>query len=104
MFKDLLHKAKEAIKEIASDEVKFNGYMDKIFEKVDKDENGFIEKEEIESLIRNIALKLKKDFEVPEDKIISILETIDTDGDGKISRDEFRKTSRLKLLSLVNSD
>jgi calmodulin len=104
MFKDLLHKAKDAIRDIASDEIKFNGYMDKLFDKVDKDENGFIEKEELESLIRNIALKLKKDFEVPEEKIISILETIDTDGDGKISRDEFRKTSRLKLLSLVNSD
>ena len=104
MFKDLLHKAKEAIKEIANDEVKFNGYMDKIFEKVDKDENGFIEKQELETLIKEIALKFKKDFEVPEDKVQSVLEKIDTDGDGKISKEEFRKTSRLKLLSLVNSD
>lgn len=104
MFKGLLNKAKDAIRDIASDEIKFNGYMDKVFDKVDSDENGFIEKEELETLIKTIALKLKKDFEVPEEKIQSILETIDTDGDGKISREEFRKTSRLKLLSLVNSD
>ena len=67
-------------------------------------QSDFIEKEEVETLIKTIALKFKKDFEVPEEKIITVLESIDKDGDGKISKEEFRTTSRLKLLSLVNSE
>ena len=29
---------------------------------------------------------------------------MDTDSDGKISKEEFRKTSRTKLLAIVNDD
>ena len=47
-------------------------------------QSGFIEKEDVETLIKTIALKFKKDFEVPEEKIITVLESIDKDGDGKI--------------------
>lgn len=104
MFSGLFSKAKNALKEVVDDEQKFNGYMDKFFDKIDSDQSGFIEKEEVETLIKTIALKFKKDFEVPEEKIITVLESIDKDGDGKISKEEFRTTSRLKLLSLVNSD
>ena len=104
MFSGLFSKAKNALKEVVDDEQKFNGYMDKFFDKIDSDQSGFIEKEEVETLIKTIALKFKKDFEVPEEKIITILESIDKDGDGKISKEEFRTTSRLKLLSLVNSE
>jgi Ca2+-binding EF-hand superfamily protein len=104
MFSGLFSKAKNALKEVLDDEQKFNGYMDKFFDKIDSDQSGFIEKEEVETLIKTIALKFKKDFEVPEEKIITVLESIDKDGDGKISKEEFRTTSRLKLLSLVNSE
>jgi Ca2+-binding EF-hand superfamily protein len=104
MFSGLFSKAKNALKEVLDDEPKFNGYMDKCFDKIDSDQSGFIEKEEVETLIKTIALKFKKDFEVPEEKIITVLESIDKDGDGKISKEEFRTTSRLKLLSLVNSE
>lgn len=104
MFSGLFSKAKNALKEVVDDEQKFNGYMDKFFDKIDSDQSGFIEKEEVETLIKTIALKFKKDFEVPEEKIITVLESIDKDGDGKISKEEFRTTSRLKLLSLVNSE
>ncbi len=104
MFSGLFSKAKNALKEVVDDEQKFNGYMDKFFDKIDSDQSGFIEKEEVETLIKKIALKFKKDFEVPEEKIITVLESIDKDGDGKISKEEFRTTSRLKLLSLVNSE
>ena len=67
-------------------------------------QSGFIEKEDVETLIKTIALKFKKDFEVPEEKIITVLESIDKDSDGKFLKEEFRTTSRLKLLSLVNSE
>ena len=39
---------------------------------------------------------------ISEEKIISIFESIDKERDGKISKEEFRITSRLKLLSLIH--
>ena len=76
--------------------------MDTAFDKVDVDKNGYLEKEELRELVQDLVNKLKKDTNVPEDKVKSAMELIDTDGDGKITKEEFRKTSRTKLLAIVS--
>ena len=77
--------------------------MDTAFDKVDVDKNGYLEKEELRELVQDIVHKIKKDTNVPEDKVKSAMELIDTDGDGKITKEEFRKTSRAKLLAICSS-
>ena len=97
-----VNKGKTSLKGLLDDEEKFNNYMDTAFDKVDVDKNGYLEKNELRQLVQDIVNKLKKDTNVPEDKVKSAMELIDTDGDGKITKEEFRKTSRTKLLAIVS--
>ena len=97
-----VNKGKTSLKGLLDDEEKFNNYMDTAFDKVDVDKNGYLEKNELRQLVQDIVNKLKKDTNVPEDKVKSAMELIDTDGDGKITKEEFRKTSRAKLLAIVS--
>ena len=60
-------------------------------------------KEEVRQLVQDLVNKLKKDTNVPEEKVKSALELIDTDKDGKVTKEEFRKTSRAKLLAICSS-
>ena len=101
----MLKKAKEGLKNILDDEPKFNGYMDSCFEKVDTDNSGYIEEKELETLIKKVTELFKfKKIEVTEEQINNALKLMDTDKDGKISKEEFRKTSRTKLLAIVNDN
>ena len=51
--------------------------------------------------MQDLINKLRKETKIPEDKVQYIIKTIDTDGDGKISKEEFKKISRTKLLSII---
>ena len=99
----MVDKGKSSFKSILNDEKKYNEYSDNVFDKVDKNKNGYIEKNELANLIQELINKLKKETKIPEDKVETALKVIDTDGDGKISKEEFRKTSRTKLLAIVAS-
>ena len=98
----VVEKGKQSLKDIVSDEQKYGEYSDTAFDKVDTNKSGYIEKDELNALINELISKLKQDTRVPEDKVETALKTLDTDGDGKISREEFKKTSRTKLLSIVS--
>ena len=98
---ELVDKGKASFKKLINDEKKYGEYSDNVFDKVDKDKNGYVEKGEIANLIQELIKKLKKDTKVPEDKVQTALKLIDTDGDGRISKEEFRKTSRTKLLTII---
>ena len=99
----LIDKGKSTLKSILNDQKKYNKYSDNVFDKVDKNKNGYIEKDELANLIREMIKKLKKETNIPEDKVEAALKLIDTDGDGKISKEEFRNKSRTKLLSIISS-
>jgi Ca2+-binding EF-hand superfamily protein len=79
--------------------------MDSCFDKVDADKSGYIEEKELETLLKKVTELFKfKKIEVTEEQINNALKIMDTDSDGKISKEEFRKTSRTKLLAIVNDD
>ena len=98
----VMKKGKMSFKSLLNDEKQYNDYSDKVFEQVDTNKNGYLEKDELKKLIEQMVNKFKKDVAIPEDKVKSALELIDTDKDGKISKEEFRKTSRTKLLAIVS--
>ena len=101
----MLKKAKEKLKSVIDDETTFNSYMNYCFNKDDDDISGYIEEKELETLLKKVTELFKfKKIEVTEEQINNALKIMDTDSDGKISKEEFRKTSRTKLLAIVNDD
>ena len=98
----VVNKGKTSLKDILNNESKYNEYSDTAFDKVDTNKNGYIEKNELGALVQELITQFKKDTTVPEDKIQSALEVMDTDHDGKVSKEEFRKTSRAKLLAAIS--
>ena len=98
------NKGKETLLSILYDEVKYSSYSDTAFDKIDIDKNGYIEVYELTQLIQEFVNKIKKDVVIPEDKVKSALQYLDADGDGKLSKEEFRNQSRFKLLSFVRKE
>ena len=99
----IINKGKSKLKSILNDEKKYNEYSDKVFNKADKDKNGYIDKKELAILMQDLINKLRKETKIPENKVELVIKTIDKDDDGKISKEEFRKISRTKLLSIITS-
>eukprot|EP00331_Platyophrya_macrostoma_P011159 CAMPEP_0176411442 /NCGR_PEP_ID=MMETSP0127-20121128/3608_1 /TAXON_ID=938130 /ORGANISM="Platyophrya macrostoma, Strain WH" /LENGTH=503 /DNA_ID=CAMNT_0017791037 /DNA_START=38 /DNA_END=1549 /DNA_ORIENTATION=+ len=63
----------------------------KIFEKYDADKSGFLEEDEIPFVLRETYKKIGLNKEVKDQDVKTYIKTLDANGDGKISLDEFIK-------------
>ena len=59
------------------------GSIRSVFEKMDEDRSGAIEKDELRRLLRQLKI------DVDEDELRAVLECLDIDGDGQITYEEF---------------
>lgn len=79
----------KAIKDILSNEKKFNEVARVAFDSVDTDKSGQIDAQELEKVMVQIATDMGADPPTKED-VLEVLEHLDSDKSGKISFDEFK--------------
>ena len=87
---------------ISTNNTKFTDITSSAFDKYDKDKSGYIEQAELKEVINDMANHLNKSTNIDEETVKKVLETMDTDKDGKMSKEEFIKISREKLLAAFN--
>ncbi|CAD8045236.1 unnamed protein product [Paramecium primaurelia] len=76
-------------------------FCNRVFEKYDKNKSGFIEIDELTTLLNNLAKEINS--QLPTQKEIDyILTYLDTNNDKKISRSEFQKLGQLMVKILAN--
>ena len=94
-------KIREEIKKRVLDESVFGPMVDDLFNSVDSDKNGFIDRAELKKLLAEIGQVL----EIPppsDEDVDNELKRLDDNKDGKISKQELRKL--VKELVLVFTD
>jgi Ca2+-binding EF-hand superfamily protein len=90
----------KAIKDILSNEKKFNEVAKVAFDSVDTDKSGQIDGCELEKVMVQIATDMGADPPTKED-VMEVLEHLDTDKSGKISFDEFKVLIRDVLEAML---
>ncbi|CAD8156916.1 unnamed protein product [Paramecium pentaurelia] len=76
-------------------------FCNRVFEKYDKNKSGFIEIDELTTLLNNLAKEINS--QLPTQKEIDyILGYLDTNNDKKISRSEFQKLGQLMVKILAS--
>ena len=63
--------------------------LNKEFDEIDTDKSGFIEYKEVKAFLTQLINAIDPSIEVPEDAVKNWIEELDTNHDGKVSRDEF---------------
>ena len=95
-------RAINSVKKLINNKVKYTEVTSSAFDKYDKDKSGYIEQSELKAVIKDMAAKLNQETEISEEDVINVLQTIDTNRDGKISKEEFANLSREKLLEALS--
>ncbi|CAD8159594.1 unnamed protein product [Paramecium octaurelia] len=76
-------------------------FSNRVFDRYDKNHSGFIEKDELNALLYNLAIELNS--QQPTKKEIDyMLSYLDTNNDSKISRTEFQRLGELMVKVLGN--
>ncbi len=91
-----------SIKNLLNDTTHYTQFASNTFDKFDKTKSGYIEQAELKEVINDMANHLNKSTNIDEETVKKALETMDTDKDGKMSKEEFIKISREKLLAAFN--
>ena len=91
----------EAIRDILTNEKKFNDVVKVAFDSVDTDKSGLIDEEELGRVMTQIALDMETEPPTQED-VKKCLEHLDTDHSGKIDCDEFKILIREVLSALLD--
>lgn len=90
------------IKDILENEEKLKAVSDSLFEQKDTDKTGFIEEKEFITIVTEFS----QTMEIPppsEGDVKSMIESLDSNNDGKFSKDEFVVFLRLLLQALLDS-
>jgi Ca2+-binding EF-hand superfamily protein len=90
----------EEIKAILDDETRLNEVTQAVFQQVDTNESGLIDKDEL----RNALLTVSREANLPipdEEKITEVFKNLDVDKSGTIDVKEFRVLVIALLKSLV---
>ena len=90
----------QAIKEILSNELKFNEVAKVAFDSVDTDKSGQIDASELEQVMIQIATDMGADPPAKED-VMGVLEHLDEDKSGKVDFDEFKVLIRNVLEAML---
>ena len=92
---------KDMIKKVITNKY-FDELVEQTFAKADKDGSGFIEKGEYVILCETIAKELNT-TPPSEEEILAGLHNLDTNKDGKLSKEEFRTPVKYILKAVVEN-
>ena len=90
----------EAIREILTNEKKFNDVAKVAFDSVDTDRSGLIDEEELGKVMTQISIDMEAEPPSKED-VKKVLEHLDADHSGKIDCEEFKILIREVLGALL---
>ena len=94
-------KAINSVKKLINNKTQFNQMTSSSFDKYDKDKSGYIEESELKEVINEMAIQLNLNTDISQDDVKKVLDTIDINKDGKISKEEFENLSKEKLLEAL---
>lgn len=94
---------KDEIMKKINDPTYFSKASKQVFEETDINEDGFIEKKELYQSLYNLAIQLNMDPPT-RNEIDSKMETYDTNGDGKLSREEFGPIAKQILIDILTAE
>lgn len=93
---------KEEVKKKVMDESVFGPLVDDTFTNADTDKSGFIERGELKSVLNEISEALG--IPSPTDAEIDVeLKRLDTNNDGKVSKQEFRTLVKDLVMIIVEA-
>ena len=90
----------EAIRDILTNEKKFNDVVKVAFDSVDTDRSGLIDEDELGKVMTQISLDMETEPPSRED-VKKVLDHLDADHSGKIDCDEFKILIREVLGALL---
>jgi Ca2+-binding EF-hand superfamily protein len=92
----------KAIKDILTNEKKFNEVAKTAFDSVDTDKSGLIDAQELEKVMTMMANEMG--CEPPsKEEVMDVLDTLDEDKSGKIDFMEFKSLIRDVLEAMIDS-
>ena len=94
-------RAINSVKKFINNKTKFNQVTTSSFDKYDKNKNGYLEQAELKEAINDMARQLNLNTDISEEDVKHVLQVIDTNKDGKISKQEFSSLTKEKLLEAI---
>ena len=94
-------RAINSVKKLINNKTQFNKVSTSSFDKYDKNKNGYLEQAELREAINDMAKQLNLNTDISEEDVKNVLQAIDTNKDGRISKKEFSNLTKEKLLAAL---
>ena len=91
---------KEQIQDILTDDEKLMKFVDQHFDAADADGSGEIDRKELKKCFTAMATEVG-DSKPTDNQITKSMENLDTDGDNKVNKSEFKQVSQDYLSNLL---